>query len=457
MKIIDTLKRSNRSLLSAKARTILTSLAIGVGAFALTLTLSASNGAQKFVDQIISDNFDPAELIVSADEAVFNRVDTSKPQEYDESFTEVASQAGAATQIKQLDSDDIQKVSGVEGVESVREGVAISLKYITRDNQKKYVGAVGTFSPYQNPDLLAGEIPSNLNNKQLLLPEGFLESLGFSDAQDAIGKKVKLVVNKTPPTNLVSGQQTEEGVLVNEELVRQFQEQSEYSEEFTVVAVLKKPVTSQPGTELYMYAGIEDTKRLNDIIKEGTPGYQKYSYIFVKVKDGENPDKLVVVQNELKDMGYQAQSVKDTQEFLNQIIAVLRGIVVTFGMIALIASVFGVINTMYISVLQRTREIGLMKALGMRGKDVGRLFRFEAAWIGFIGGAIGAFTAFAIGTLLNPWITKKLELGTDSLLIFDIKQIVGLIILLIIIAILAGLLPARKAAKLDPIEALRTE
>jgi putative ABC transport system permease protein len=456
MKIIDTLRRSNRSLLSAKARTLLTSLAIGVGAFALTLTLSASNGAEKFVGQIISDNFDPAELIVSADEAVFNRVDNSKPQEYDESFGEVASQAGAPTQIKLLDSEDINKISNTEGVESVREGASVSLKYITRDDQKKFVGVVGTFSPYQKPDLLAGSIPANLGNKQLLLPEGYLESLGFGNAEDAIGKQVKLVVNR-PPQTAVSQEQAQNGIFVNQESVSQLQQQTEYSEDFTVVAVLKKPITSQPGTELYMFSGIEDTKRLNDITKEGTPGYQKYSYIFVKVKDGENNEKLLAVQNELKNMGYSAQSVKDTQEFLNQIIGVLRGIVVTFGMIALIASVFGIINTMYISVLQRTREIGLMKALGMRGRDVGRLFRFEAAWIGFIGGAIGAISAYAIGTLLNPWITKKLELGDDSLLIFDIKQIMILILLLVVIAIIAGLLPARKAAKLDPIEALRTE
>ena len=99
-----------------------------------------------------------------------------------------------------------------------------------------------------------------------------------------------------------------------------------------------------------------------------------------------------------------------------------------------------------------------MKALGMRKRDVGRLFRLEAAWIGLIGGLIGAITAFILGTLLNPWITEKLQLGEDNrLLIFDVKQIMILIFSLMIVATLAGLLPARKAAKLDPIEALRTE
>jgi putative ABC transport system permease protein len=157
-------------------------------------------------------------------------------------------------------------------------------------------------------------------------------------------------------------------------------------------------------------------------------------------------------------MKYNVQSVEDTQKFLTQIISILQGIVVAFGLIAVVASVFGIVNTMYISVLQRTREIGLMKALGMRKRDIGRLFRFEAAWIGFIGGLIGSVIAFLLGTALNPWITKKLALGAgEKLLIFKLPQIIILIVILMVIATLAGLLPSRKAAKLDPIEALRTE
>jgi putative ABC transport system permease protein len=150
--------------------------------------------------------------------------------------------------------------------------------------------------------------------------------------------------------------------------------------------------------------------------------------------------------------------VKETQEFLTQIIDVLQGIVVAFGLIAIVASIFGIVNTMYISVIQRTREIGLMKALGMRKRDIGRLFRFEAAWIGLLGGVIGAGIAIGLGTALNPWITKQLNLGDgNKLLIFDPIQIGALVLILVVVAIFAGWLPSRKAAKLDPIEALRTE
>ena len=122
-----------------------------------------------------------------------------------------------------------------------------------------------------------------------------------------------------------------------------------------------------------------------------------------------------------------------------------------------IASVFGIINTQYISVLERTQQIGLMKALGARGKDIGKMFRYEAALIGLIGGLIGVVLAYLV-TLLNPVITNMLDLekGTELLKI-DWLSSAALIAGLMLVAILSGWFPSRKAAKLDPIEALRTE
>ena len=85
------------------------------------------------------------------------------------------------------------------------------------------------------------------------------------------------------------------------------------------------------------------------------------------------------------------------------------------------------------------------------------MFRLEAAWIGFLGGALGSGLAVIAGIVANPFITKALDLGETELLEFHAWHIASVIVGLMLVAVVAGILPSRKASKLDPIEALRSE
>lgn len=455
MNIVDIFRRSIRSLRSAKMRTALTALAIAVGTFALTLTLGASNGARNYGDALIKDNFDPTELIVTKDKTLFSNTDSSKPQEYNPSFGTITSDSGASRQVQMLSDNDLKQLGQIKGVASVRPAITLSLKYITRDGQRKYEATMQAYSAYKTPDLAAGSIPTSLPVHALILPEGFLSALGFPSAQAAIGQTVRLGLQKQiSQTSLLSS--ILQGNTAS--LSNQANQQNTTEEVYKIIAVTKKPSTLiQPGTELYLYASNNDVVNLNDYVNEGTTSFHKYLSAYVQVTDGTNVTKLDATQARIKAAGYSAQSVKDTEKVLTQVISVLQGIVTVFGLIAVVASVFGVVNTMYISVLQRTREIGLMKALGMHKKDINRLFRIEAALLGFLGGAIGSIAAIILGIALNPWISNKLGLGSASLMQFQFGQIAILIIVLVVVATIAGLLPARKASRLDPIEALRIE
>ncbi|MCA9329190.1 ABC transporter permease, partial [Candidatus Saccharibacteria bacterium] len=441
MYIRDIVRRSGRSLRSAKARTILTALAIAVGGFTLTVTLAAGNGIRNYTDKLVASNFDPAELLVGRDPDIANSgTPSEEPKEYDSSISSISVGAGGqgGLQLKQVTDEDVRWLKKMPYVDQVRENYSLQLQYITMKDHKKFAASAETFNPAQKPELSAGSLnkEDSLSRGTIILPENYLKVFNVNNPEDILGKSI-----------IVSTQKLFDST-----------KNKNMNKNYKIVAVSKKAATSISFGTLPVLFNIEDARSIYDYTTEGSANFQKYKYVNVRIKDGENIENLRKAQEDLKSKDFFTQSSKDIQKSITQIVNILQVLVGVFGLITLTASVFGIVNTQYISVLERTREIGLMKALGMRSSDIRNLFMIEAGWIGFLGGVIGSSVALVFGTLLNPWISNVLDLGEgNNLLVYKPLQIIILICVLIVVAMLAGFLPARKASRLDPIEALRTE
>jgi putative ABC transport system permease protein len=328
-----------------------------------------------------------------------------------------------------LQAKDIDAIRQISGIKEVHPTLSIMLAFITTGD-KKYQLSSAPYIDGLTLDLSAGKLISSSNINGVILQKKYLQPLGFTSDADAIGKRVTF------------GFKDAKGSIV--------------TKEGTVVGVQKNALVG--GGSVWISNALA-----SDIYTQqtqGIPSLQNKYGAAVATYDASATDSDVAgIKNRLTSAGYDSKTLAEQIGTIQQVIdSILIGLNI-FGAIALLAATFGIVNTLLMAVYERTRDIGLMKSLGMGQGGIFGLFATEATLIGFWGALLGVFASMGAGKLINDYATAHFlkDFEGFQLLTFPLSSILGVIGLIMLIAFIAGALPSLKAARLNPIEALRYE
>lgn len=436
MKALDIIKEANQSLLRNKLRSFLTILAIFIGSFVIILSTGINAGVNDFIDSEMNSTGGEGYLEIANKKAQEQMVEmfSQDAQEYKEP------QDASETDLY-LSEDQIEKAKKIDGVKSFDAIKQASIEYVKlKDEDTKYKSNLNLLPRGDlNFSLVAGELPdSNTESYEIIINKDLADKLGYEDKlDDIIGKKLVIGV----PNNLKCA---------NPMLEKRSDCITEI--EARIAGIQAPGIISMGGSR----ANVALWNKVNEINYDGAP--KEYNKAFQATADVE-PEKIDQIKEEMDKIGLTAMSLEDEigsiKTFFDAMLTVLK----IFGGIALVAASIGIINTLLMSVQERTREIGLDKALGMSNGRVFANFALEAIFLGFWGSVFGIILSIIIGNVVNTVTHNTIlaSLPTFKLIIFRPQDLITITVIIMIIALIAGVLPARKASKKDPIDALRYE
>lgn len=434
MRTVDLVGSAVSNTFRSKTRTVLTILAIFVGAFTLTLTSGLGTGINAYIDDTVTSIGAADVMTVTKTQETATGVAATGPVEYDPDAIASGQPGPPGSTVVALTPTDLDTLAGIDGVTDVVPTRSISPDYVQAGDGTKYVIGVGSLIAGQSIPLEAGSAPDDdAADLHLVLPVSFVEPMGLGDSESAIGQTVSIAITDAERTRHVI--------------------------DATVVGVAEEGLASPAGASLVPNAALSD--ELFDTQNIGVPAdqVQRYAQASVFFDPEATEDEIDALKERLSDAGFTGSTVADQLGMFKTVIDGIVLVLNAFAIIALLAASFGIVNTLFMSVQERTREIGLMKAMGMGNGRVFSLFSLEAAFIGFLGSAIGVVIAMIVGAGVSSALSGSLlaDLPGLTLIAFDPVSIAVIIVIVMAIAFLAGTLPAARAARADPVDSLRYE
>lgn len=466
MKAYDLLELSGRNLREAVLRNSLTTIGIGVGIASLVALFSLSIGLQRlFTRQLGRSGLFNAIYVTSrtnfrgAGEARAPRnVSNTPPKPLDDaardSFAKIANVVEVYPNFAALGEF---RMTGAQASDDPHFGGMTGLPPSAR-NSEVFDDVQGRFFSAQNAAEVV--ILSDFGRELLKLPRNFRnidDPLTKEQADQLLGKEIVLryaqrqATDKTP--NGSDGQVMDSGpgfsIVAKEQPLK------------IVGIVTQQPYRGLGGGRAEVLLPVDFAESLEivqpadvrNIMRQG----QGKTYVGLMVRVGKS-EQVKQVEDEIKNQGFTAFSILDASQGLQRAFLFLDLFLAIFGSLALVVASLGIVNTLVMAILERRREIGIMKAIGASDADVKLIFFVEAGSMGLMGGALGVLLGWMIGRIINFGTNLYLQrqnFPPENFWVIPV-WLIGLAVgFSIVVSLFAALYPASRAAKLDPVQALR--
>jgi ABC-type antimicrobial peptide transport system permease subunit len=488
MSFFDLLQLSVRNLREAKLRATLTTMGVIVGVAMIVTMVSFGLGLQRNTIQRFK------ELDLFNEMSVFGKSlsslaqvgqkngnsNSNNNQPNRDRDREVRGQPDKPPE-KILDDAAINEIIKIPGVASVEPSIFF-VTYMRSNNHVQTQNVGGALVP--NPatrfkEFAAGGMISAPDSGEAVVDQEFARNFGYAKPADAIGKTVDFLA----PQEKKKGEEEETPNFFGIPLEDDTQENAAPTDAlvartYRIVGVLKSE--DENGQRRFrglmfsaeVYISMPDARSWRETHRDNlsevalelarSSGALKenqqigYGSAVVRVTD---PAQLPEVRKRVTELGFSTFSIMDQLEQLRLIFLIINSALGLLGGISLLVASFGIANTMIMSILERTREIGIMKAIGAEDREIKLIFFIEASVIGFAGGVLGCLVAWGIDAAANRLAYRFLlkPQGASFVDFFALPPYLwlGAIVFAVLISIIAALYPAARAARIDPVRALR--
>lgn len=440
MKFSDCLKMAFSDLGRRKIRTVLTSFGIAIGAMLVVLMSGFGQGIQKIaMDQI--KQMDTMRIIQVKPEQNSSKNSKQNKSEFKKIDNTVLDKFKGMKNVEEVSASIDTQIQEVfingKGISEVNvKGSNLELPIFLNSQQNEIKLDKKKSKKYGYKSIIAGEVIKQGDEDSVLLGQGLADKAGIKDYKSIIGKNIEMRVYLPS----IPGLPEKDPLIINAKVSGVVNKN--YDNGKNVITA-----SSKTASKIQQYY----TEEENYLEEKG------YNNISVEVNTTESVES---VDSSIKKMGYVTNSQVESTKTLRTMMTIIKALLTAAGIVVLLVASIGVINTMTMAVYEKTKSIGIMKAQGASRKNISRMFTVQAGSLGFIGGLFGGITALVLGFVINRIVVVYNIGGIQpgmKIIDMNISVFVFTLLFTILVSVAAGMVPARRASKLNPVDSLRNE